>query len=117
MSALRPDTSGHASGLLAERRDRAPQAVRQLHPRLEADELACPRDVEVALGLAVGARRVPLDLALEAGQPADELGEVADPRLAADAEVDRIGDVEPLGGQQQAARGVVDVEEFARWVA
>src|SRR3954447_2460433 len=104
MSARRADTSSHAGGLLAERVDRAPQPVLERDARLEADELACPRDVEVARRLAVRARRVPHDRAVEAREAADELGELADPRLPAHAEVDGIGDVEPLGRQQQAAR-------------
>src|SRR3954465_7434499 len=106
-----------AGGLLAEAGDRAAQALFEVDLRLEAHELAGARDVEEALGLAVGPRGVPHGLALEADQALDRLGEVADARLLAGADVDRIGGLQPLGRQQQGPRRVVDVEELAARVA
>ena len=69
--------------LLAEALDRALQALAQRSLGLEADQLAGPGDVEVARRLAVGPRGVPDDLALEADELLDRLGEVADARLDA----------------------------------
>ena len=118
MPVISARVAGHAQadvgGLAAKRLDRPRQPVLELDGRLEAHELAGARDVEVALRLPVRPRRVPHELALEAGEPRDELGEVADGGLAPDPEVDRVGDVEVLGGEQQPARGVVDVEKLAR---
>ena len=47
-----------------------------------------------------------------ARQRGDHLGEVPDPSLLPGSDVDRVRDVEPLGAEQQSARGVVDVEEL-----
>src|SRR4051794_37203061 len=94
--------------------DRLAQPVLERDLGLEAHQLAGARDVEEALRLAVGSRRVPDGLALEAGQVVDQLSEVADARLDAGADVDGLGGLEALGGEQQRAGGVIDKEELAR---
>ncbi len=76
--------------------------------------LARPTRVERAARLAVGLRGVPADLALEAGQADDQLDQLADRDLAPDAEVDRLGAVVALGGEDDPLGGVVDVQELAR---
>src|SRR5204862_4322416 len=73
-------------------------------------------DVEVARRLPIGSGAIPNDLALEAGELADRVGEIADLRLAPGADIHRFRGLKPLGRQQQRARGVVDVEELARWL-
>src|SRR3954452_11267681 len=100
--------------MLAEALDRAGEALAQRRRRLEAHPLPGARDVEVARRLAVGLRGVPLDLARVADEGADRLGKVADPGLDTRADVDRLGAVEALGGEEQGAGGVVHVEELAR---
>ncbi len=55
----------------------------------EAKALSRPARVERSSRLPVRLRRVPADLALEPGQPRDQLDELADRDLLADAEVDR----------------------------
>src|SRR3954451_16655252 len=58
-------------------RDRAPEALGKWRARAEAEQLVCPGGVELAARLAVRHRRVPDDLALEAGQVGDRLGQIA----------------------------------------
>ena len=65
-------------------------------------------------GWPFGFERVPRDLAVEAGQLRDQLGQIADRDLVAGAEVDRLGAVVPLGGEHEPFDAVVDVEELAR---
>src|SRR4051795_11232841 len=74
-------------------RDRAPEALCKRRARAEAEQLLCPGGVELAARLAVRHRRVPDDLALESGQVGDRLGQIADRRLDAGAEVDGVGAV------------------------
>ena len=62
--------------------------------------------------LAVRHRRVPDDLALEAGHVGDRLGELADRDLVAGAEVDRLGAVVALGREHEPLDAVVDVEKL-----
>ena len=72
------------------------------------------RRVEAAPRLAVRHRRVPHDLAFEAGELRDQLGELADRDLDARAEVHGLGAVVALGGEHEPFDAVVDVEELAR---
>src|SRR4029450_6737006 len=58
--------------------------------------------------------RAPADLAGEAGELRDGLGEVADRDLDAGAEVDGLRLVVALRGEPDPLGGVLDVEELAR---
>src|SRR3954453_13941655 len=110
-----PPPSGRGQRvMLAEALDRPGEPLAQRHPRLEAHPLARAGRVEEARGVAVRSRAVPDDLALVADELADGLGQVADARLDARADVDRLRAVEVLGGEQERAGRVVDVEELAR---
>src|SRR4051812_44216675 len=95
-----------ASGLVEL--DRLAQPVLERDLRLEAHQLARAGHVEEALRLAVGPRRVPDGLALEAGQVVDQLGEVADARLDPGPDVDGLGGLQALRGEQERAGRVVD---------
>src|ERR1700722_13890338 len=96
--------------ILAVPGDGAGEAVSQLGAGFEAEELAGTRHVELAARLAVRHRRVPGDLAAETGQLGDQRGQVADRDLAARAEVDRLGAVIALRGEDQPVGSVLDVE-------
>src|SRR5262249_13187802 len=97
--------------------DRPPQALVERRVGLEADQLAGPAGVEGALRLPVGLPAVPDGPALEAREPGDRLGQIPDPGLRAGADVDRVGDVEPLAAEHQTPGSVVHVEELARRLA
>src|SRR5258708_279395 len=99
--------------LLAIPSDRAREPVPELRPGLEPEQLPGLCDVESAARLAVRHRGVPGDLALEAGQLGDQRGQLTDRYLLPRPEVDWIGAVVVLGGEQQAVGGVLDVEELA----
>src|SRR5207247_9781344 len=54
------------------------------------------------------------DAARVAGEPGDEVHEVADADLLTGGEVHALRALEPLGGEHEAGREVLDVEEVAR---
>src|SRR5690349_11586651 len=94
-------------------RNRSLEALAERGGRAEAEPLGGARRVEVTSRLPVRHRCVPRDLAGEAGQLGDQLGELADCRLDAGAEVDRLRVVVAICGEQQAVHAVLDVEELA----
>src|SRR5919198_775984 len=96
---------------------RAAQALFEAGARPEAKQAGSARGVEVAARLAVGFGPIPADLAREAGQPGDQLGQAPDGDLHARAQVDRRVAVVLLGRQQDALGRVGDVEELARGAA
>src|SRR5688500_10241397 len=73
--------------------DRSLQPLAEGRARAEAEQLLGAARLELAARLTVRLRRVPDELALEAGQLGDELGQVADRDLLARAEVDGLGAV------------------------
>src|SRR4051794_29099399 len=99
---------------LPEALDRPRETLAQRHRGLEAHPLASTGDVEVSRGLPVRLRRVPVDFAVVPDEVADRLCEIANARLDARADVDRLGAVEVLRGEQERAGRVVNVEELAR---
>src|SRR3954452_9110456 len=102
--------SGRGGG---EALDRPAQPLLERHLSPETHHPAGARHVKIARGLAVGIRVVPDDLALEAAELVNHLGEVADARLHARADVHRLRDFEVLRGKDHRPRGVVAVEELA----
>ena len=94
--------------------DRALEAVAQRRPRAEAELALGARGVEPAARLAVGLGGVPDDLAGEADEFGDQLGEPGDRDLLTGAEVDRLGTRIAAGGGDDPLGGVVDEEELAR---
>ncbi len=80
---------------------------------LEPEELTRACRVEAARGWPFGIDVSPFELAVEARQLGDQLGELADRDLGAGAEVDRIGAVVAIGGKCQPLHAVLDVEELA----
>src|SRR3954464_13425729 len=99
-----------ARSLLAEAGDGALKTVVELDFCLEPHQFARPRHIEEALWLAVGLRAVPHGLALVSDQPLDRLGKIADSSFLPCSEVDGLGGLEALRGEQQSSRGVIDVE-------
>ena len=71
-------------------------------------------NIELPARLAVRLRRVPADLAGEAGQSAISSARSRIAISSPDAEIHRLGTVVLLGGEHDALDGVVDVEELAR---
>src|SRR5437763_10686148 len=98
-----------AGELSLEALDRAPEAFLKWKFSLKVHQLASTGDIEVASRLPVRPRRIPDDLALEACELADHLGEVAYPRLAPCADVHRLRGVQPFGRKEQRPRRVVHV--------
>src|SRR6266571_4078692 len=80
--------------------------------RAEAELTLGPGDVQGAARLAVGLRRVPMDLAAEAGQSGDQLRQVADGDLLSRADVDGFRLVVSLRGAHDPLGGVLDIEEL-----
>src|SRR4051794_35765362 len=94
--------------------DRLLEPLTQRRASTEAEELLRACRVELSPRLAVRHRRVPHQLAVESRQLRDQLRQLADRRLDARAQVDRLDAVVPLGRQGQTLGCVVDVEELAR---
>src|SRR5215831_20208129 len=94
--------------------DRALEALPQLGPRLEPEELAGAGHVEPSARLAVRRLGVPLELAVEARQLGHQLGEVADRDLVPRAEVHRLRPAVARPCGRNPLGGVLDVEELAR---
>src|SRR6266566_9374189 len=88
------------------------QAFVEGRARAEAELTLGPGDVQRAARLAVGLGRVPADLAAEAGQPGDQLRQVADGDLHPRADVDRLRLVVALGGPHDPFGGILDVDEL-----
>src|SRR5437879_1068911 len=88
------------------------ETVLETDLRLEAETLLRASGVELSSGLAVRARRVPADLALEPAEPRDELGEVLDGDLESGPQVHRFRGVVALGRKQDALGGVAGVQEL-----
>src|SRR6266566_1349894 len=109
--------SGRADWSAREAVDRPTQSFLETDSGLKAHQLACAGDVEVARRLPIRFGVVPNDLALEAGELADQLAEVADLRLATGADIHRFRTLKALGRKQQGPRGVVDIEELASRLA
>src|ERR687898_203885 len=82
-----------SEGVRAVPRHRPLETLAQTGLRPEAEEALGLRRVERAAWLPVRHRRVPDDLAAEAGQVRDQLRDLPDRRLDARAEVDRLGAV------------------------
>src|SRR5207245_336819 len=99
---------------LAPPGDGAGEALLEADAGLEAEALPRPPHVETAPRLPVRLARVEREAPAVAHQPADELRQVADADLAAEAEVHRVGAVVALGGQHDPLGAVLDVEELAR---
>src|ERR1043165_3238312 len=76
---------------------------------LEAYDLLGLLGIEAAPRLAVGLGRIPLDAALEPGELHDQLDQVLDRDFHVGAEVERIGVILALRGQDDALGGVVHV--------
>ena len=96
-------------------RSSAPGPSAQRRRRLEAHPARAPGSRRGSA--SAGRRAATRPRSISPAKPTssrDRLGEVADARLDAGADVDRLGAVEVLGGEQQRAGGVVDVEELAR---
>jgi nitroimidazol reductase NimA-like FMN-containing flavoprotein (pyridoxamine 5'-phosphate oxidase superfamily) len=106
------DRSGPSDGAVP--RDRPAQPLAEVGARAEAEGQLGTLGVHGAARLAVGLAGIPDDLAREAGLARDLLRQLADPDLAARAEVHRLGRVVALRRQHDALGGVVDVEEVAR---
>src|SRR5439155_20966616 len=85
-------------------------------PRAESEGPLGAARVETAAGLAIGAARVPHEVAGIARGLADEIGEVAHGNFRSRAEVDGQAVGVALGGQEHGLRGVLHVEEVARRV-
>src|SRR4029077_20912763 len=71
-------SAGGGSRVLAVPRDRPLEPVTQGGARLEAEQLSRAAPIETGARLAVRHRAVPLDLAIEAGQLRDQLGQIPD---------------------------------------
>src|SRR4051794_434850 len=82
--------------------------------RAEAKLRGGARDVELASRLAVGASRIPDNLAAESDRFGDGARKVADGDLFAAAEVHGITFVVFFRGGDDSLGGIVDVEELAR---
>ena len=94
------------SYLRTEAFDRRLKPLLEPDRHLKADPLPRTGYVQVARRLAVRARGIPDDLPLEAREPANRIGEIADLRLDSGADVERVRGFEALGAQQQRARRV-----------
>src|SRR4030042_1473024 len=88
------------------------QSLIEGRPGLKAKILLGLGDIQAPPWLAVRLGRVPSDLARKARQLCDLLGQVLDADLTSGPEIDRLGAVVVLGGQQDSFRRVGDVEEF-----
>jgi hypothetical protein len=62
--------------------NRPPQAFFEIGGRSETEFALAARDVQVAARLPVGLAWIPYDLAMKAGQPRDQPGQVANGYLA-----------------------------------
>src|SRR3989442_2331020 len=94
--------------------DRALEPFAEVDSGPEAELALGPAGVELAARLAVRLARVPPDGAAEPGRLGDELDQLADADFEGGAEVDRIGPVVALGGQDDAFGRVLDVQELPR---
>src|SRR4051794_38021438 len=69
--------------------DRRAEPGLERGPGHESEPIASPRRVECPTWLPIGLRRVPADLAREAGQPGDKGHQLADRDLRTYAQIDR----------------------------
>src|SRR6266852_6441829 len=69
-------------------------------------------DVQTASGLAVGLRRIPCDPSFEIAQFSDQLDQISNCDFATDTQIDRFRAVIALRGHHDAARAILDIEEF-----
>src|SRR5207247_6464421 len=94
--------------------DRPPQPFLQRVARLQPDEAIGALGARGPPRVPAALARVERDPARVAGEPGDEVHEVADADLPAGGEVHALRALEPLGGEHEAGREVLDVEEVAR---
>src|SRR6267378_3908251 len=92
----------HTERLCLVPRDRALEPFAEVHSGPEPELALGPAGVELAARLAVRLARVPPDGAAELGRLGDQFHQLADADLEGGAEVDRIGLVVALGGQDDA---------------
>src|SRR5205814_10674994 len=90
--------------------DRATQAFLERHGGAPAEAGFGARRVDAAAGLAVGFRRIPDQVTVEADDAGDVFNRLADRDLVVGAQVDRLAAVVVLGGEQHAFGRVVDEE-------
>src|SRR5438132_1392125 len=108
---------GQLAAVLLVPLDGAPQPILEPGASHEPERLPGTNGVEGASRLPVGQGAVPQDGSIKAGQAHDQLDELPNRDLAADAEVDRIGPVVPIGSQGNPLRRVANEQELARRIA
>src|SRR5450759_4738496 len=95
--------------------NRIRQPLTKWRRRAEPELLFGAIDVELAPRLTVRLGFIPDDLALEAGQLRDQLRQVFDRDLGRTSNVDRVGFVVALSGEDDRPRRVSNIKELAGW--